>query len=96
MREMASSGVLKFVVSRAVTMPSPTNPTRTVSMAGARKASMSSCPAGRSGTSTLIGAYTSNIGSCKVIEKCNGILENVVIDPNDTKETINRYWINNI
>ena len=44
----------------------------------------------------LLGAYTSNIGSCKVIEKCKGILENVVIDPNDAKETINRYWINNI
>ena len=44
----------------------------------------------------LIGAHASNIGSCKVIEKCDGILENVVIDPNDTKETINRYWINNI
>lgn len=42
----------------------------------------------------MLGAHTSNIGSCKVIEKCGGILENVVIDPTDKNETINRYWIN--
>lgn len=44
----------------------------------------------------LMGAHTANVGSCKVIEKCNGILENVVIDPNDSSKTINRYWINNM
>lgn len=43
----------------------------------------------------LIGCHTSNIGSSKVIENCNGQLENVVSDPNDPHETINRYWIDN-
>jgi len=42
----------------------------------------------------LIGCHNSNIGSCKVIENCNGILENTVID-SDNLEEINRYWINN-
>lgn len=42
----------------------------------------------------LIGCHKSNIGSCKVIENCNGILENTVID-SDNLEEINRYWINN-
>ncbi len=41
----------------------------------------------------LIGAHTSNIGSCRVIEKCGGILENFVPDPSDPTETIRRYWI---
>lgn len=41
----------------------------------------------------LIGAHTSNIGSCRVIEKCGGALENVVPDPGDPNETINRYWL---
>lgn len=41
----------------------------------------------------MIGAHTSNIGSCKVIEKCDGKLENIVQDPDDVNETINRYWI---
>lgn len=43
----------------------------------------------------LMGAHKSNVGSCKVIENCNGIFENEVNDPNDDKEKINRYWINN-
>ena len=43
----------------------------------------------------LIGCHTSNIYSSRVIEKCNGQLENVVADPNDINETINRYWIDN-
>lgn len=43
----------------------------------------------------LIGAHKTNIGSCKVIENCNGILENTVIDPDDSSEEINRYWIKN-
>ena len=43
----------------------------------------------------LIGCHTSNVGSTRVIEKCNGMLENVVADPNDINETINRYWIDN-
>lgn len=41
----------------------------------------------------MIGAHTSNIGSCKVIEKCGGKLEKVIQDPDDVNETINRYWI---
>lgn len=43
----------------------------------------------------LIGCHTSNVGSSRVIEKCNGQLENVVVDPNDINETISRYWIDN-
>ena len=43
----------------------------------------------------LMGAHKSNLGSCKVIENCNGILENEVNDPNDINEKINRYWIDN-
>lgn len=31
----------------------------------------------------LVGAHKSNIASCKVIENCNGILENEVNDPNN-------------
>ena len=44
----------------------------------------------------LLGAHTSNIGSCRVIEKCGGILENVVKAPDVENETINRYWIENM
>lgn len=44
---------------------------------------------------TLVCAHKSNIASCKIIEKCNGILENVVNDPDNINEIINRYWINN-
>lgn len=43
----------------------------------------------------LMGAHKSNIGSCKVIENCNGIFENEVNDPDDINEKINRYWIDN-
>lgn len=43
----------------------------------------------------LIAAHKSNIGSCKVIENCHGVLENTVEDPNNNNELINRYWINN-
>ena len=43
----------------------------------------------------LIGCHTSNVGSSKVIENCGGMLENIVEDPNDICETINRYWIEN-
>ncbi len=40
----------------------------------------------------LVSAHTSNIGSVKVIEKCGGKLENIVADPDEEGETINRYW----
>ena len=43
----------------------------------------------------LIGSYKSNIGSCKVIEKCGGILENTVTEWDNNGELINRYWIDN-
>lgn len=43
----------------------------------------------------LIGAHKSNIASCKVIENCNGIFDNDVVDPDDSIELISRYWINN-
>ena len=43
----------------------------------------------------LVSAHKSNVASCKVIEKCNGILENTVTDPDDNNEQINRYWIDN-
>ena len=43
----------------------------------------------------LMGAHKSNVGSCKVIENCNGILENEVNDPDNINEKINRYWIDN-
>lgn len=43
----------------------------------------------------LMGAHKLNIGSCKVIENCNGILENEVNDPGNINKTINRYWIDN-
>lgn len=41
----------------------------------------------------LIGAHSSNVGSCRVIEKCGSILENIVPDPNEPEKFINRYWI---
>lgn len=40
----------------------------------------------------LVACHTSNTGSVKVIERCNGRLENIVDDPNENGETINRYW----
>lgn len=40
----------------------------------------------------LLGAYTGNIGSCKVIEKCGGQLENIVIEE-ETGLPVKRYWI---
>ncbi|MBD5384660.1 MAG: GNAT family N-acetyltransferase [Ruminococcaceae bacterium] len=44
----------------------------------------------------LLGCHSSNVGSAKVIENCGGILENIVVDPDDKNETIKRYWIDNI
>ena len=41
----------------------------------------------------LLGAESSNTASCKVIEKCSGKFENAVVNPSDSSETINRYWI---
>ena len=41
----------------------------------------------------LIGAHADNTGSCRVIEKCGGVLENSVPDPDNSGKTINRYWI---
>lgn len=41
----------------------------------------------------LHAAYESNIGSWKTIEKCGGVLENIVFEEGDDKE-IRRYWIN--
>lgn len=43
----------------------------------------------------LIGVHKSNIGSRRVVEKCNGVLENVVADREIPNEQICRYWINN-
>ena len=44
----------------------------------------------------LLGCHSSNVGSAKVIENCGGILENIVVAPDDKNETIRRYWIDNI
>ena len=41
----------------------------------------------------LIGAYSDNIGSCRVIEKCGGKLENALPDPTAPDKLVNRYWI---
>lgn len=41
----------------------------------------------------LLGAHASNAASCRVIEKCGGVLENTVPDPNDISKSISRYWI---
>lgn len=43
----------------------------------------------------LIGCNSSNRGSIRVIEHCNGVLDSIVKDPDNQNETINRYWINN-
>lgn len=40
----------------------------------------------------LIGVHDSNVGSWKTVEKCGGILENIVKVENDD-EPIRRYWI---
>lgn len=40
----------------------------------------------------LLGAYTGNIGSWKVMEKCGGKLENIIIEE-ETGLPIKRYWI---
>lgn len=40
----------------------------------------------------LLGAYTGNIGSWKVMEKCKGKLENIVIEE-ETGLPVKRYWI---
>ena len=40
----------------------------------------------------LLGAYTGNIGSWKVMEKCGGKLENIVIE-DETGLPVKRYWI---
>ncbi len=41
----------------------------------------------------LIGAHADNVGSCKVIERCGGVKENTVPDPDHPEKLINRYWI---
>lgn len=40
----------------------------------------------------LLGAYTGNIGSWKVMEKCGGKFENIVIE-DETGLPVKRYWI---
>ncbi len=40
----------------------------------------------------LLGVHDSNIGSWKTVEKCGGIMENIVHIENDD-EPIRRYWI---
>ena len=40
----------------------------------------------------LLGAYTGNIGSWKVMEKCGGEFENIVIEE-ETGLPVKRYWI---
>lgn len=42
----------------------------------------------------LVGVHNSNIASIRVIEKCGGVLENVVHIPEDS-ESIRKYWIDN-
>lgn len=39
----------------------------------------------------LVGAHSSNIGSCKVIEKCGFKFEEEIIDPYNSNETIKKY-----
>ena len=41
----------------------------------------------------LIGSHTSNIGSCKVIEKCGFKFEEEITDPYNSNETIKKYSI---
>ncbi len=43
----------------------------------------------------LIGVHKSNVGSRRVVEKCHGILENIVEDSENPEEQICRYWIEN-
>ena len=43
----------------------------------------------------LVAAHKSNVSSWRVIEKCNGVFEKEIIDPNNENEKINRYWIDN-
>lgn len=40
----------------------------------------------------LLGAYIGNVGSWKVMEKCNGKFENIIIE-DETGLPIKRYWI---
>ena len=40
----------------------------------------------------LLGAYIGNVGSWKVMEKCGGKLENIVVE-DETGLPIKRYWI---
>lgn len=41
----------------------------------------------------LLGAHDTNVGSCKTIEACGGVLENIVPDPEDETQLVKRYWI---
>lgn len=41
----------------------------------------------------LVGAHSSNIGSCKTIEKCGFKFEEEIIDPYDSNERIKKYSI---
>lgn len=41
----------------------------------------------------LLGAYVGNIGSWKVIEKCGGQFEKIIIE-DETALPVKRYWIN--
>ena len=41
----------------------------------------------------LLGAHDTNVGSCKTIEACDGVLENIVPDPEDETQLVKRYWI---
>lgn len=43
----------------------------------------------------LIACHTSNTGSVRVIENCNGKLDKTMHDPDNPNETICQYWIDN-
>ena len=43
----------------------------------------------------LIGAHTSNVGSCKTIEKCGFSFVEEIQDPYDENERIRKYSIDN-
>ena len=43
----------------------------------------------------LIGAHTSNVGSCKTIEKCGFSFVEEIQDPYDENERIRKYAIDN-
>ncbi len=43
----------------------------------------------------LIGVYESNIASRRVVEKCRGVLENIVVDAENPEKRICRYRIEN-